>query len=477
MSGYDLQIAPDGVHLRTKSRHVLTSLTLDITGNVSGTAGSINDLAIQGNTTATAVATGTLSIALGRNSAAITEQGGIAIGSSSASNKGARATGICAVAIGSAKGSTALGAKATGSSSIAIGGGDDFDGSGPLASGDLSTAFGVYSVASGTYSVAFTGGTASGLGSFAYMGTASGANSIALRGNATASGAICIGLGTASATNAVSIANSTTNSTANTIVIGTTNTHTRLTTMGDHYPEADNTKDLGAVATRWRAGYIATVTGNLTGNVTGNLTGNVTGNVTGNLAGIADSANALRSASTTVNVSVALAPSAGQVLTATADNAATWQTPARYYASLYAHASSNSMTLTNDDQFYLLTPTAWANAVTASGMSTDTSTSEGRITVTNSGVYQISAYVSFTTSTSAQCFEMAVYKNGSVLADVPYGDIYVAAEAAAATEHTNMSVSYMVSLTAADYLQLFVRCTSGAGANFVPVEVSFLVRN
>lgn len=45
-------------------------------------------------------------------------------------------------------------------------------------------------------------------------------------------------------------------------------------------------------------------------------------------AASAANADALNSATTTVNVSSATAPSSGQVLTATSSTAATWQTPA-----------------------------------------------------------------------------------------------------------------------------------------------------
>jgi len=51
---------------------------------------------------------------------------------------------------------------------------------------------------------------------------------------------------------------------------------------------------------------------------------NVTGTATGLTSGIT---NALKSATTTVDVSAAAAPSAGKVLTATSSTAATWQTP------------------------------------------------------------------------------------------------------------------------------------------------------
>lgn len=49
--------------------------------------------------------------------------------------------------------------------------------------------------------------------------------------------------------------------------------------------------------------------------------------VGGSFTGTATSTNALESATTTVNVSSATAPSSGQVLTATGSTTATWQTP------------------------------------------------------------------------------------------------------------------------------------------------------
>ena len=55
---------------------------------------------------------------------------------------------------------------------------------------------------------------------------------------------------------------------------------------------------------------------------------NLTGTAAGLTAGIATLANALKSATTTINVSSATAPTVGQVLTATSDSAATWQTAA-----------------------------------------------------------------------------------------------------------------------------------------------------
>ncbi len=53
----------------------------------------------------------------------------------------------------------------------------------------------------------------------------------------------------------------------------------------DVTPDADNTRDIGAVGNRWAEGRFVNIFGALTGNVTGNLTGNVTGNVSGNVTG------------------------------------------------------------------------------------------------------------------------------------------------------------------------------------------------
>lgn len=54
---------------------------------------------------------------------------------------------------------------------------------------------------------------------------------------------------------------------------------------------------------------------------------NLTGTASGLTSGNATQASALKSATTTVNVDSATAPSSGQVLTATSSTAATWQTP------------------------------------------------------------------------------------------------------------------------------------------------------
>lgn len=71
---------------------------------------------------------------------------------------------------------------------------------------------------------------------------------------------------------------------------------------------------------------------------------NATGTATGLTSGIT---NALKSATTTVDVSAATAPTAGQVLTATAGTTATWQTPtsipSMYFSTIFETAGRFSV--------------------------------------------------------------------------------------------------------------------------------------
>lgn len=68
---------------------------------------------------------------------------------------------------------------------------------------------------------------------------------------------------------------------------------------------------------------------------------NITGTATGLTAGLT---NALKSATTTVDVSAATAPSSGQVLTATGATTATWQTPASAGVMTVSVVSGTSQT-------------------------------------------------------------------------------------------------------------------------------------
>lgn len=121
---------------------------------------------------------------------------------------------------------------------------------------------------------------------------------------------------------------------------------------------------------------------------------------------------ALRSATTTVNVSSATAPAAGQVLTATSSTAATWQTPSgsgavypkvRAYANIGQSfaASTYTKVLYQNESF-----------------DTNNNFASSRFTPTEAGYYYITASVLSTPSTGYM--ELNLFKNGSdyVLLDV-----------------------------------------------------------
>lgn len=81
--------------------------------------------------------------------------------------------------------------------------------------------------------------------------------------------------------------------------------------------------DAAAQRTTLGLGTLATQSGTFSGTSSGTNTGDQS-----TVSGNSGSTDALKSATTTVNVAAATAPSSGQVLTATSSTAATWQSPA-----------------------------------------------------------------------------------------------------------------------------------------------------
>lgn len=106
----------------------------------------------------------------------------------------------------------------------------------------------------------------------------------------------------------------------------------QLPQNGLHLRDTDDTHDLivnaGSNLSANRTLTLTTGDANRTLTLSGDasLSGTNTGDQT-SVSGNAGSADALRSATTTINVVAATAPTAGQVLTATSGTAATWQTP------------------------------------------------------------------------------------------------------------------------------------------------------
>jgi hypothetical protein len=117
-------------------------------------------------------------------------------------------------------------------------------------------------------------------------------------------------------------------------------------------------------------------------------------------------APALRSATTTVNVSSATAPTAGQVLTATSSTAATWQTPAVggtypkfsvYRNTAQAIAAGTDVTIGFDAEEF--------------DTNNNYDTTTFRFTPTVSGTYLVGAITSATSATGT--LDLFLFKNGS----------------------------------------------------------------
>jgi hypothetical protein len=128
----------------------------------------------------------------------------------------------------------------------------------------------------------------------------------------------------------------------------------------------------------------ASFTDPVLGTPTSGVLTNCTGTATGLTSGIT---NALASATTTVNVSSATAPTAGQVLTATSGTAATWQTPSTTDKSCRVY-QTGATALTS----------SWVScAFAAEDFDTDTmhdnSTNNTRITFTTAGKYCVGGTV------------------------------------------------------------------------------------
>jgi hypothetical protein len=178
------------------------------------------------------------------------------------------------------------------------------------------------------------------------------------------------------------------------------------------------------------AGTNITITTNpTTDSITINSTGGGSGSVTSVTSANADltvatttttpvitmvQAPALRSATTTVNVSSATAPTAGQVLTATSSTAATWQTPSAggTFPKVLAYQNvGQSITLGAYRKINFDTELFDTN--------NNFSTVNSRFTPTVQGYYWVYAKASMSGS-GAQTLDLAIYKNGVYFAGIDY---------------------------------------------------------
>ncbi len=150
-------------------------------------------------------------------------------------------------------------------------------------------------------------------------------------------------------------------------------------------------------------------------------------------------AKSLKSASTTVDVSAATAPSSGQVLTATSSTTATWQTPATAPSDYRVRAYQTGVTALT---------TSWVScAFAAENFDTDTMhdnvTNNTRITFTHAGTYVVGGTVGTVANTVL---------GGRIRVD---GTTVIAAEVqgnSGAGERVSLSTIY--TFTAGQYVEL-----------------------
>jgi hypothetical protein len=173
-------------------------------------------------------------------------------------------------------------------------------------------------------------------------------------------------------------------------------------------------------------------------------------------------ANAVNSATTTIVLNGATAPTAGQVLTAISDVAASWQTPSASglaYANLY----SDSATISALSGYI---PGTWSSRVVASGLTTNTAT--GEITIVTTGVYLVTfdAVFAFDAGAGPQTMSFSLHKNGATFTGYPFSS----GEAETINVKTNAGLSAVVSLTAADVLRMAYSTVGGFSWDISPVS-------
>ena len=159
----------------------------------------------------------------------------------------------------------------------------------------------------------------------------------------------------------------------------------------------------------------------------------------------------LKSATTTVDVSAATAPSAGQVLTATDSTHATWQGSSfigcRVTRSSNKSYTSGSSAIVDWD----------AESFDTDSMH-DNSTNKTRITINTAGKYWVDAHLVFVSSTSG-VRECQIYKNGSAIE----GGYWSAA--ANSTDAALVGGAILLDLAQNDYLEAEGYQNSGSSLN------------
>lgn len=174
---------------------------------------------------------------------------------------------------------------------------------------------------------------------------------------------------------------------------------------------------------------------------------NLTGTATGLTSGIT---NALKSATTTVDVSAATAPSSGQVLTATSSTTATWQAPPVFCWVLAIQTSTwtitdNSLDLINFD-----------NELYDTDSFHNTSTNNWRLTVPSgkAGKYDVRAQIETSKTDATIFYTLAIYKNW-VITHIKNQKLWQQTSNPT-YQDSCAQISWFIDLAVGDYIELYV---------------------
>lgn len=164
-------------------------------------------------------------------------------------------------------------------------------------------------------------------------------------------------------------------------------------------------------------------------------------------------AKSLKSATTTVDVSAATAPTSGQVLTATSGTAATWQTPSGGVSTTTAKARAYRNTSTQTINNASFTKVQ-LNAESYDPGSNFDSATNYRFTVPTTGYYAVTGVVLYNSTTTDKRYICAVYQNGA--------EIFENEAHASHANGLSVTTTDYVFLTASDYVELYTYHESGS---------------
>lgn len=132
------------------------------------------------------------------------------------------------------------------------------------------------------------------------------------------------------------------------------------------------------------------------------------------------------------------------------------------YGAIYIHDNAVAQTLTNQNEFYLITGT-WLEG-DCSGFTPDTA--NNRIICNEAGEYQINCQINYN-GANIDGYQFAIFVNG-----VQNQELTVHTDARQTTQTISTPVMGLVSLAKNDIIDLRAECTTSAGTQITVVHVN-----